>query len=851
MKPDTTPPPLSASALDFAGPAIDAFRRLWRNRGISLLVILSLGMGIGANTAIFTLIDATFFEPLPVRDPGHVVSVATHDPRNPTLRTFSVPNFRDLRKQQQVFESLTIVNGVELNASTGKEVRRIQGQLVSTDFFVTAGIAPLYGKVFIDSDACLAGNSDPGAPPPSLASFDPELPPTLGESPFPVVVSHAFWRRMLHADPNAIGRTIQLNTTPFRVAAVMPPTFHGFERVWTPEVWLPLSTYRIFLERASWFESRRALMMMVFGRLKPGVTWNDAAADVDRIGRKLAAAHPAENNGRTFKLLALDDAAMGMRFRAQLLEMALLLMTAAGIVLLIAIANVGNALLARASVRRREMAVRLALGAMRRQILLQVFWDSAVLVLAGGALGLLFGCIGRNLLWSNRPEDLWADQSIPQLNWRILLFVVGLSVVTGTLANLLPILQTLRGNIVGELRERAAAVRGVFSAYRLRELLVVSQVALSMVSLLAADLFLKSLRNAERVDPGYEVRSLGAITVNPRSLGIPAKEQMAFLKHLKARIEAIPKVQSVAISANAPFQDDGMRRTLAQIESLEPKVKGTAVRVVPVSERFFETTDILILRGRDFTTEDNHTAPMVAIANEAAVRRFWPDRSPIGATLRFFGDTADRAIVGVARDIANRGLREAPEPAIYVPIYQDSVTTATLNIRTLEDAGALSDPLVRELSAFRPDLPVELVTASKAVPEELWAPRATASLLTVFGLMALILAAIGVYGITAHLVTRRTGEIGVRMAMGACPVDVMELVLSQCIRLILPGLAIGIVISFGLVRLFGNMLFSVSQMDLEAYLFTSILLAVVALLASYLPARRVTRMAPMLALRHE
>jgi predicted permease len=818
---------------DQAEPLIQAGRRLWRNRSISLLVILSLGLGIGANTAVFTIIDALFLEPLPLKEPDRVVAVTTADPRNPSLRAVSVPNFRDLHKAQQVFENLAVVSPVEVNASAGHHARLIRGQLVSGEFFATAGVAPLYGDVF-------SGSFDSG-------SFD--TPGGSPPGPRPVAVSHSFWKNVLQGDPGAVGRTILLNTNPFTITAVMPPGFHGFERVWAPELWLPLSTYPLFLERADWFENRRALMMRVFGRLKPGVALEDAAAAVDRIGKQLAEAHPVENRERTFSLLALDAATMGQRFREQLLQMALLLMTAAGLVLLIAIANAGNALLARASVRRREMAVRIALGAMRRQILVQIFWDSAVLVFAGSVLGLLFGCIGRNLMWTRRPEDLWPGQPIPELNWRVLLFVAVLAIVTGVLGNLLPLLQTLRGNIVAELRERAALTRGALASYRVRELLVVSQVALSMVSLVVADLFLKSLRNAESVDPGYEVRSLAAFTVNPRSLGVPPSDQLEFLQRLRTRIESMDKVQSVAISATPPFEDDGLRRTLSFIENATGS--GAAVRVSPVSERYFETTDILILRGRDFTVDDRQDAPLVAIVNESAVRRYWPGKSPIGRKLRFFGDMADRTVVGVARDTANRGLREPPEPAIYVPLRQEPVTTATLNIRTLGEAGAIRDPLVRALRAFHRELPVELVPASKAVPEELWAPRAAASLLAAFGVMALLLAAIGVYGVTAHLVTRRTGEIGVRMAMGACPVDVMELVLSQCVRLILPGLAIGILISFGLARMFGDMLFGVSQMDLEAYLVTSILLAVVALLASYLPARRVTRIAPMLALRHE
>lgn len=805
-------------------PVAGSLRRLNRNRGISLLVILSLAVGIGANTAIFTLVDAVFLEPLKVRDPHRIVSVVTVDPRNPGLRSFSFPNFSDLKCRSKSFMGLTASTDFEATAALDGNAKRVEGQLVTPEYFATAGIAPVLGSAFSEV--------------------------AVGESAetMPVVIGKSLWMSMFGGRQDVVGQTLLVNKTPFTVRGVMPAGFRGFHRMGATEIWVPMAAHSYFLNRPGWVNSRRALMFTVYGRLKDGVNYQRAAAEVDEAGKSLAGKYPVENSGRTFGLMPVDDVAMGTYMRQQLLRMAILLMSAAGLVLLIAIANVGNALLARASVRRREMAVHIALGATNRQLLGQVFWDSLVVVAVGGLLGFLLGIGGRNLLWLFRPEQ-WAQQSTPHLNWRILAFVAVLSLITGMLGNLLPAWQTLRGNITRELRERSEGGRSGQPRYRLREALVISQVALSMIALVGADLFLKSLRNAESLDAGFEMRNLAALTIDPRGLGTPRQSYWQVYDEIEKRVREVPGVQSVSLSATPPFMPEMTRRTVVPEPGRGPA--NVAVGLNMVAPGFFETTDILILRGRDIAMQDDGKSAPVAIVNESMARRFWPDEDAVGQSVRFFGDQSSHRVIGVARDTANAMLGEATHPTAYVPIYQELSPVLMLNIRTAGQPELLERPIAETIRAYRRDFPVKLMTASAAIENELWSQRIAARLLAVFALMALALAAVGVYGITANLVTRRTGEIGVRMAMGACPIDVMELVMRQCVTLIVPGLGIGAVLSFALARGFQKMLYGVSEMDLEPYLATAILLAAVALLASYLPARRVTRLAPLMALRQE
>ena len=831
----------------------EAVRRLWRNRSVSIPVILSLALGIGGNTAIFTIIDAVFLEPIPVHQPERLAAVSTVDPRNPGPLNFSFPNYIDLRHRAKSFEHISAGTGVRVNLATGGEIREIPAELVTDNYFAMAGVSPALGNTF--NDAAAVGESDG-------SEFD--LPSA--------VISHSLWKKRFRGDPAIVGQSVVINKAPFQITGVMPASFKGFDRIGSTDVWLPMRSYKVVLERPEWVGGRRALMFYIVARLNPGVSLQQAATEADEIGKALAVKYPNENAGRSFEILSLEEALYGPSHRSNLLRAAALLMGAAGVVLFIAIANVGNLLLSRAAVRRREMAVRIAIGATRRILLRQILCETALIVALGGGLGLLIAVLGKELLWLHRPYDMTADDLVLPLNGRVLLFTAVLSLVTGFLSSLLPALQALRGNITSELRvtfqansappgaaRRVTRPDNILRRFllsvrqvRFREILVVGQIALSLVALMGADAFLKSLSNARAVDPGFDTRSLASFSVNPRRLGLSGEKAMEFYRTLQQSLAAIPGARSVAIASNPLLGHNQVKRTVL-LDGSEASKSGIFLSINMVSTGYFETTDQLILRGRDFSESDRVHRPLVAIVNEAMVRKYWPGEPAIGKQFKLFGDREKHTIVGVARDSLYTSFSEEPEPSIFIPLLQTAPPTASVILRASGDPARFGSEIADAVKAHHPDLPTPDITPiGQAVDRALWAPRMAAALLTIFGLLALALASVGVYAVTKHMVSQRTAELGVRMAMGACPVDVMELILRQCLTLVLPGLAIGCVASFALARFFfEGLLFNVKETDLEPYLVTSLILAMVALAASYLPARRAIRMQPVLALREQ
>lgn len=809
-------------------PLIEAAKWLWRNRKVTVPVALSLALGIGANTAIFTIVDAAFLEPLPFRDAERLVSVTTHDPRNPGYHAVSFPNYLDLSQKAHTFEQLAAAAGARVNVTEGEQVVEANAEMVTGNFFQVMGVTPALGSGF---EGVAVGEST-------------EVPQ--------IVLSDAFWRKRFHAASGIVGKTVLINRAPFQVAGVMPRSFKGLDRVGTVDVWISVKHYSVVLERPDWMLGRRALMFMVVGRLKQDATTESAGRDVELIGKELAGKYPDSNAGRGYRVLSLEESTLGPARRGKWIRAAVILMGAAGTVLLIAIANVGNLLLSRASQRRKDMAVRIALGATRRTLFQQILIESALLVAVGGLLGLAVGFVGREMLWRLRPQDVTVDDIWPAFNGRVLLFAAVLSLLTGFLASFLPAWETLRGNLTSELRERFEARRHWRQNLGWRPALVIGQVALSMVALLGADVFLKSLSNAYAIDPGFDTHSLAFFEVNARRLGLDGKQRMDFYLELQRRMESLPGVQSVTVSSNPLIGMDTLRRSVIRFG--EGWGKGaTIVRTNLVATHYFATTDVLILRGRDFQEADHYDAQPVAIVNETMARKLWPNEVATGKKFVFFGETTPHLVVGVARDSIYSSPGETPEPLAYTPLMQGSPPAGSIIVRTAGQPGAISEQLAAAVKAYRPDVPeLEVMLATEAIDRALWAPRMAATLLATFGLLALILSSVGVYAVTAQMVSQRTSEMGVRMALGACPVDVMELVLRQCFTLVLPGLAIGNVVSFLLAR-FGlqNVLYGVNEMDLEPYLLTSLLLALVALAAMYLPARRMIRIPPAMVLREQ
>ncbi len=800
-----------------------ALRRLWRHRGLTALVLFSLAFGIGVNTTLFSVVDAVLLEPLPVRDPDGLLIIQTIEPQSPRNRPMAMshPNLLDLARRTTAFQDVAAATGATANFRVGDEIAEVMIEAVTPNFFRTLGISPSLGQLFDEA----SGGEVAGAP--------------------PVVVSHAFWRNRLGADPNVAGRPVQLNGALFQITGVLPKGFKGMQRLGLTEIWVPLPRSSSLLERPDWVKARRALMFLAMARLKPGVDRAAALADVQRVGTGLEREYPVDNKGRTFGLIGLSEL-LG-EYRPEVIRAARVLLSASLIVLLIAMANVGHALLARTAVRRREMAILVALGGTRRDLLLPILTDGLILVVAGALLGLLFGVAGCQLLWYFRPEDVTADMLSLRLNVRVLAFTGLLSLAAGLLASLIPALQALRGDIADDLKERTS--RG-FSARRLvglRQALVVSQVALSMAAIVSAHLFVTSFRNAQTIDPGFDSKNLATFEVNPKRLGLHGESRAIFYLELQQKLQMLEGVQSVTVSSNPLLGHDRMRRT-AFLDD-----KTTVIpRLNAIGTRYFETADVLILRGRDFTPADRHPAPMVGIVNETMARRhFGGTDAAIGRKLRLFGDREDTTIVGVARDAAYGNLGETAEPCLYIPLRQLVPASATVLVRTSRDAASMRKPLEEAVRHFRPEMPrPEVALMSEVLDQALWAPRTAAGMLALFAILAVVLASAGVYGVTRQYVRQRTADLSVRVAMGACPVDVAELVLRQCAVLVLPGLAIGAALAYGLAHLlYDGLLYTVNGNDVRPYLWGTLLLALVALVASWLPARRAARMEPAVALR--
>ncbi len=821
-------PAIPAGAARLADQVALAARRMWRNRAVTALVVVSLSLGVGANTAVFSLIDLLFLEPLPFHEPHRLVGVRTTDPKNAGTMGISYPNFEDLRAGAHSFQELVAASGLRVNAGEGGSVTETAAELVSPNYFQVLGVGPSLGRVF------------------SPASIEEKNEATHRVA----VISHAFWRQRFASDPAAIGRTLSINGMTFGVVAVAPAGFRGIDRLDATDLWLPMANYAALAERPTWLNSRRALMFMAFARLGPSADAAGANREIGLIGRRLAAQYPEPNAGRSFETYPLADLLMEPEHRARLMTGATVALFAAGLVLLIAIANASNVLLGHSAGRRREMALRLAMGARRRDFFSQILLESLLLVAAGGTLGLLAGVAGREILWGLRPDDMLPNEMGLSLNWRVVGFSLALSAIAGALANLLPVLQTLRGDLGGELKPKAAAP-GAEICRRTAGYVVVAQVALSLMALVGADLFLRRHRSVRQIDPGFDARAMALAEVSPRRLGMAPADQPAFYARLVERLEKLPGVRSAAVASDPVFGFHGLQRTV-RLDTTKASQPARFVHVTSVSTLYFETTDILVLRGRAFQDSDAGGQAMAAIVNEQMGREFWGTESPLGKRFRLFAEQQDRVVVGVARDSAFGDLGAArPEALVYVPVGLET-PSATLHVRTEVDPAMLREAIASSIREAAPGLPAaEVKTISEIMDRALWGPRMAAGLLTAFGLIAMLLAALGVYGVTSHLVSQRVTEIGVRMAMGASPVDVKHLVLKQTAALIVPGLVIGSVLAFVLAQVVRATLIPSSGADVEPYVTAPLLLAASAFCASYLPARRAVKLPPATAVRQE
>jgi predicted permease len=794
-----------------------AWRVMLRNPGFTLVAVLSLALGIGANTTVFTLIQAVFLQPLPVAEPERLVSVYTTDSKTQrasaaTHLPVSRLNYQDYRDQNDVFAGLASFGFAGMSLSGGEgEPQQLLGQIVTLNYFDVLGVRAALGRTFLPED-----DGTPVA-----------------------VLADGLWKRRFGREKGIVGRQVTLNNTSFTVVGIAPEGFKGTATLLAPDFWVPMWMYRVALtgNTRAFYDSRRALLFQVIGRLKAGVELQQAEAALKTIARRLELEYPQDNEKRSVALVPLLKSTISPNQRGDFVRAGAVLMTVVGLVLLIACANLASLLLGKAAAREREMAIRVSLGAGRWRLVRQLLTESLLLALLGGAAGLLVAMWGRHMLWSLRPPFLGENIEL-NLDGRVLGFTLGLSLLTGILFGLWPAIRAGSSRL-------AAGAR--VTTVRAGSLLVGVEAALAVVVLAGAGLFLRSLQNAYRIDPGFETERLAMLSFNLATQGYNAARGQEFHRQTLEKVQAISGVQAAAVASNPPLGFGFMRTVFG-----EGQQQGTLIITNAVTPRYFETLGIPVLQGRGFTDQDREAAPPVVVINQTMARRYWPGEPAVGRRVRFFGNEQWVEVVGVVRDAKYVTLGEKPQPYLYLSWWQNYSDNVTLQVRTAGDARAVLGSLRSQVQALDRNLPLtNLTTIGDALNQALWAARMGAGLLSIFGVLALVLAVVGIYGVTSYAVSRRQQEIGIRIALGAQAGDVLGLVVRQGMLPVVAGVAVGIIVALVAGRAAGRLLFDVPAADPATFGGVVVALGMVALGAAWIPGRRATKVDPVRALRYE
>jgi predicted permease len=795
-------------------------RLLLKNPGFTSLAALTLALGIGANTAIFTLLDKALIRPLPVERPNQLVTFV--EDASGTPGTFSYPMYAELRARDDVLSGVVAYHQQPFSLSDGSVTERVIGQIVSGDYFTVLGVRPALGRFFL-----------------------PEEDRTPGTHPV-IVISQGLWRRRFGADPAVIGKTMSLNERRYTVIGVTPSEFTGTTRGTVNDVYVPI----MMQADTAMLNNRNAGWLLLIGRLKPNVSREQAQSALTTPVDDAAKAFPdkaADKIGDPTKVFLMDGGRGHMDRVNDLAAPLKLLMGVVGFVLLIACANIANLSLARASARRKEIAVRLAIGAGRWRVVRQLLTESAILAALGCGGGLLVAQWLTGFLLGFQQQTNYIPRALDgSLDERALGFTLGLSLVTGIVFGLAPALVASRPDFAAALKSDTP---GLWSAARrsgLRNLLVVTQVALSIVVLIGAGLCVKSLRTLQAIDTGFEPAKVVTASFDLGRSEYSEERGRQFISQLSQRVAALPGVESVSFAVIVAFSDVPWISP-ATIEGYQPQPnERMAFDYNFVGPNYFQTVGSSILRGREFTAQDTAGAPRVFMINEATAQRYWPGQEAVGKRLN------RGEVIGVVRNSKEKGLTMDARPAIYAPLLQSFIPDLTLHVRTATPSQTLLAAVRREIQALDPALPVyNIGTLAQQKDGMLYTERLAATLLTLFSLLALSLAAIGIYGVLSYSVAERTREMGVRLALGASPRDLLALVIGQGLTLTLIGLIIGLGASFALTRLIAKLLYGVSATDPLTFVVIPLLLTGVALLACWLPARRATRVDPLVALRYE
>ena len=807
-----------------------AVRMLVKNAGATLIILLSLALGIGGNIAIFSFVNALLLRPPAVESPGELLEIWNQKPMAASAfeRYFplSYPGYSYYQQNNRVFSGLLAFDGdpAFISWSRSGQGQLILGQCVSGNFFSLLGVRPVHGRAFL-----------------------PEEDKTQGTHPV-AVLSHAFWQEQFASDRSVLGTALTLNGQSYTVVGVAPAGFTGMMAGIAPDVWLPLMMAPQILHDPEWLTREGSFSLLSIGRLKAGVPPSQAQGELNLLARQFSKNYV---HNRNLEAAVFPATLVPGPFRGFVGAFTGVLMAVVIIVLLIACANAANFLLAQATTRRREMAIRSALGASRRRVIQQALTESTLLALLGGGAGTVLALWVNPLLLSLRPPNLPVRLDVP-FDIRVLGFTAIISLATGIIFGLIPALRSTRLDLAPTLKDE---VQGGYRRSRLRNGLMISQVALCLLLLVGGGLCLRSLWNAQSIDTGFQVQNRIAAKLDLKSLDYSSERGKRFYQDWIERVAALPGVQSVSIASYLPLETTSLTIGV-QIPGQQPPAGQDSFHIstMDVGPDFFKTLGTPVMRGREFQRQDDENAPRVIVINEAMAERFWPGENPIGQRV-VEGDLAkDQSyeVVGVVKSGKYRTLSESPRPVLFRSFLQAYRAKATLVAHTNADAGQLLKAVREEVQRLDPNLAlIESGTLKAHLAFALFPAQVTGLLLGAFGLLALLLAVVGLSGVIAYSVAQRTREIGIRMALGAQGQDVLRLVVGQGVSLSLIGIVLGLGAAVALTRFLSSFLYQIEPTDPATFLIVSVLMAVVSLLACYFPARRATRVDPMIALRRE
>src|SRR3989440_2383328 len=795
-------------------------RSLLKNPSFTIIAVIALALGIGANSAIFSVVNAVLLRPLPFKNPEQLVMVwenAAHlgFPKN----TPSPPNFIDWQRQNTVFTGMAAMSERSFNLTGVGEPDRLDGRGVSANLFDLLGVRALLGRTFVRDD------DRPGR--------------------HVVLLSYSLWQRRFVSDSNVIGRAITLNGESYNVIGVMPRSVHlPAYGNWNDKVWVPIAfTNEETTERGNHF-------LDVIARIKPGITLKQAQAEMETIAARLAKEYPRYNTRIGATVTPLHEEVVG-----DIKPALLILLGAVGFVLLIACANVANLLLARAAVREKEIALRLALGASRSRLTRQFLTESVLLALLGGGFGLLLALAGIRVLKTFIPVTISQTQTI-SIDGKVLVFTALLALLTGIVFGLAPAMHASHSNLNDSLKEGGRDSAIGKKGNRLRDLLVVGEIAVSFILLIGAGLLINSFLHLRNLDPGFRADHLLTMKVDLSELRYPDRERRSvFFDEVLFRIRALPGVQSVAVAGNLPFTYNGDSMSIA-VEGIPDPPPGQWPDVIyrAIGPGYFSTMGIPMIRGRDFTDQDKADSKNMVVISEKTAQHYWPGKDPIGKRLKPGATTSDvpwREVIGVVKDVRQNDFIAQPKMQMYFAYRQlKDLAANALIVRTSVEPMSLATSIRDAIWAVDKDQPVANVdTMDHIVSEAIARQRFSMLLLGVFAALALILAAVGIYGVMSYSVAQRIHEIGIRMALGARRTDVLKIIVNQGLKLVSIGMMLGLAAALLLTRVLQSLLFGISATDPVTFFGISLVLLAVAILASYLPALRATKVDPIIALR--